>query len=120
MPNAASRLCSSPGCGETAVRKGRCAAHMTVKYRLDERYRGTAKSRGYGVDWQKVRDAVLLAQPLCVFCLAANRTSVAREVDHIVPFTSLADPNRLRLDNLRSLCAACHWERHGEERRRRA
>ena len=39
------------------------------------------------------------------------------QVDHIVPFTSLEDPHRLDPENLRSLCAPCHAQRHADERK---
>jgi 5-methylcytosine-specific restriction endonuclease McrA len=44
--------------------------------------------------WVRMRKRHLLGQPLCVFCDAAGRTTVATVVDHIVP--------------LQSLCQTCH------------
>jgi 5-methylcytosine-specific restriction endonuclease McrA len=59
--------------------------------------------RGYGRTWQRVRLAVLAADPLCRDCRAAGLTVGAEHVDH-------ADGNvhNLTRENLVPLCAPCH------------
>jgi hypothetical protein len=76
--------------------------------RLDGR---SSTERGYGSDWRRVRAAILAAEPLCRMCAAEGRVTIATEVDHIQPFTSLDDPRRLDPTNLRPLCAPCHRSR---------
>lgn len=73
---------------------------------LDQR-RGSAASRGYDGQWRRVRLQHLADEPLCRFCLAANRVEPATDVDHIVPI-ALAPERRLDRSNLRSLCQPCH------------
>ena len=118
MPNAALRLCAHPGCG-VLVPSGRCAAHQRVEYRRIERYRGTAKARGYDADWRKVRNAVLRDEPCCRLCAAEGVTCLAVEVDHVVPMH--LGGARLDRANLQPLCHACHHAKTaGENERRRA
>lgn len=71
----------------------------------------SSTERGYGADWRRVRQAVLAAEPLCRFCAADGRVTVATEVDHIEPFQGLADPLRLAPSNCRPLCQPCHRQR---------
>lgn len=63
-------------------------------------------SRGYRARWNKVRMRVLRGNPVCVVCERKGVTSVATEVDHIVP---LADGGaRFARANLQALCRPCH------------
>jgi len=72
-----------------------------------DRWRGSASSRGYDRDWQKLRDAYLFEHPLCVFCEAKGLVTAAREVDHIITIAERPDL-RLEPTNLRALCTPCH------------
>lgn len=57
--------------------------------------------------WQRLREAQLTAQPLCVYCLAVEDVTVATVCDHVRPHKGseelFFDP-----DNIQSLCAPCH------------
>ena len=58
---------------------------------------------------QTIRSQWLYANPLCVRCLAADRVTVATELDHIIPLCKGgpdfdADDER----NRQGLCRACH------------
>lgn len=64
--------------------------------------------RGYDSRWERLRDWHRDRFPLCAHCLTQGIVRIMREVDHIIPFTSLQDPNRLNPNNLQSLCAPCH------------
>jgi 5-methylcytosine-specific restriction enzyme A len=55
------------------------------KQRADAIRRGTSASRGYGHKWQQARLGYLAKHPLCVCCLANERVTPARMVDHVVP-----------------------------------
>lgn len=70
--------------------------------------RGTTKQRGYGADWEKVRDAYAAAHPLCERCESMGLVTVMQEVHHKQPFKGVADPLRLQWSNLMSVCGNCH------------
>ena len=80
--------------------------------------RGTAKSRGYGWAWTKLRNLVMArGHGLCQPCKRAGRTSAASSVDHITPKAKGGTDD---LDNLQCICARCHTaktqaESHGME-----
>jgi len=82
----------------------------TETRRIFDRARGSAHRRGYDRTWQRLRKAILAAEPLCRFCTAAGLAVPAEEVDHIEPIAERPD---LRLDptNLRGLCSTCHGRR---------
>ncbi|NBW21324.1 MAG: HNH endonuclease [Caulobacteraceae bacterium] len=62
--------------------------------------------RGYGSRWEKTRSTVLTRDMgLCVPCGKAGMATVATEVDHI---KSKAQGGGDELDNLQSICRACH------------
>jgi 5-methylcytosine-specific restriction protein A len=62
--------------------------------------------RGYGRAWEKAR-AIALARDkhMCQPCKAANRYTLASQVDHITP---KAEGGTDDLDNLQSICTPCH------------
>lgn len=94
------------------------SAPQTFKRKAKQQHdnRSTTE-RGYGWDWQQLREQHLKQHPLCAECESSGRTSVAEDVDHIKPFQSINDPLRLDPDNLRSLCRACHNRKtHGRIR----
>ena len=64
--------------------------------------RGSASSRGYNHQWQKVARLVRASEPICRMC----KKNVAEMVDHINPLKKGGD--RLALDNLQPLCNRCH------------
>lgn len=57
--------------------------------------------------WRKLRDLVLLQEPLCRMCSAMGRVTMATVVDHITPHKG---NQKLMWDraNLQALCASCH------------
>jgi len=79
--------------------------------------RGSAHSRGYGVAWRRLREAVLDAEPLCRWCSQRGRVTPAQEVDHILP---LRDGGTNERDNLQPLCCACHDDKTVRDMRARA
>jgi 5-methylcytosine-specific restriction protein A len=107
MPSAPLRPCSSPGCG-VLVAKGKCPTHA----RTQELYRGSRHERGYSNDWLRLRAWYMAEHVLCAQCEREGRTTIATEVDHIVPFKGKNDPLRLQVENLQSLCALCHGRKH--------
>lgn len=57
--------------------------------------------------WQRLRLAKLAADPLCEACLRREIVEPADTVDHIVAIEKGGDPFP-PLDQLMSMCAACH------------
>jgi 5-methylcytosine-specific restriction protein A len=49
---------------------------------------------------------------LCAQCEQEGQTTLAQEVDHIVPFKGKDDPLRLDPKNLQSLCSYHHHQKH--------
>ena len=66
--------------------------------------------------WKAVRAQVLRNEPLCRVCVAAGRTELAVQVDHVVPVRVRPD---LAYDptNLQPICGPCHGLKSAAERR---
>lgn len=66
--------------------------------------------------WKKLRQAKLMANPLCEVCLANGIIKPAIDVHHIDSFMNYTGNKRLQLAydyaNLQSLCKECHSEIH--------
>jgi len=77
-------------------------------------WRGSAAERGYDWAWTKLARRVKAEEPLCRFCLAADRLTPTEMIDHIAP---VRDAPELRLvrSNLRGLCNPCHMARHARD-----
>lgn len=114
MPSRPRRPCQHPGCGVLS-HATYCDRHTTQRHRERQRRRGTTTQRGYGADWQRLRDRKVAANPLCEECLTRGETSPAEEVDHIIPIERRPDL-RLVWDNLQSLCSTCHARKTAHER----
>ena len=104
MPIAPKRVCLQSGCN-VLVERGRCGRHTRAHHRRDALARGTARQRGYGGPWRRIRRRHLKAEPLCRHCAEAGRTTGATLVDHIVP---LDVGGTHEASNLQSLCRSCH------------
>jgi 5-methylcytosine-specific restriction protein A len=86
----------------------RCAAD---RHREIDRFRGSARERGYDRTWEKLRNVVRSEEPLCRMCLAEDRISPTEEIDHIVAFHGIGDPRRLDRANLQGLCGMHHRQK---------
>ena len=107
MPTRAKRPCLKTGC-PSLVDSGYCADHQQHAAKVYDRWRGTPAERGYDHDWQRVRlEALKRDCYLCQMCLAQQRVTPAKDVDHIQPISVRPDL-RLELSNLQSLCRSCH------------
>lgn len=70
--------------------------------------------RGYGSAWDKLRKIVLRRDGyLCVNCAKNDRPTPATDVDHITPKAKGGVDD---LDNLQSLCRACHDDKSARDR----
>lgn len=107
MPRRAGRTCTRSGCAGI-VRDGVCdvcgPTHRWSAAAHDER-RGTAHQRGYDARWRKVREIALAENPLCAECARRGVVTPATDVHHVVARRLGGEDE---LDNLQSLCHACH------------
>jgi 5-methylcytosine-specific restriction endonuclease McrA len=81
-----------------------------VAFRAEqERYhpRPPAAARGYGPDWNTLRNEILAAEPYCRHCARRGVERLAQMVDHIEPIRS-APERRLDPTNCQPLCWPCH------------
>lgn len=81
-----------------------CSDHQAFTITLP---RGSSTQRGYNYRWRQARKRFLSHQSLCVHCLDAGRTSLATEVDHIIP-TTKDNPLFWDVTNWQALCNSCH------------
>jgi len=108
MPSLTAKVCGHPGC-VAVVTTTYCETHrkQASKARTRTWNTGSASARGYDRRWRTARAAYLAKHPLCVSCLAADRTAPATVVDHVVPHkgntTLFWDQS-----NWQSLCRPCH------------
>lgn len=66
--------------------------------------------------WRKLRAEKLRRQPLCEKCEQQGKATPAQMVDHVRPINE--GGAALDLENLQSLCHACHNRKSGRERHR--
>ena len=64
--------------------------------------------------WRKLRAVKLAREPMCEECARQGRATPAQMVDHIVPINKGGAP--LDVDNLQSLCNACHARKSAKDR----
>lgn len=128
--------CRFPGCSAILPQSGYCAKHARIERervrsnhrRYDTTTRATnpelaeAKRIRSSKRWQRVRALKLSINPLCEDPFGthakSNATVAAREVHHVKPL-ALRPDLAFRLDNLQSLCHACHDRIEQDARRPR-
>lgn len=67
--------------------------------------------------WRRAARAYLRAHPFCVVCRAAQRITLATEVDHVIPHEG--DVVRFwDRSNWQALCSTCHGRKTKRERSR--
>lgn len=106
--------CGHPGCPRLAVSRGRCEVHLNDRRRSDRDYkmrRSDVEEQAFykSERWRRLRAWKLRQNPICEIC----NTAAATIVDHIRPIKKGGDP--MLVDNLQSVCAACHNRKHGRE-----
>jgi 5-methylcytosine-specific restriction protein A len=110
MPFKALRPCTHPACSRL-VTSGKCEEHRQKEAQHYDAARGSARERGYGGTWQKIRAMKLSCDPLCERCLLAGHDVVAVLVHH-----RDRNPKNNEAGNLESLCDPCHKTEHQSER----
>ncbi len=99
------RACSVQGC-PGIVREQVCSTCGPIKRPEDRR--GSSAERGYGGAWQRLRARYLLRHPLCERCKAKGLTVPAIEVHHVRYEGEGKRRTLVSMDDLESLCRACH------------
>ncbi|MGB9903058.1 MAG: HNH endonuclease [Desulfotomaculales bacterium] len=113
MPKRLKKPCAWPGCPELVEAGQRfCIEHDRQRRRQEDERRGTAAQRGYDARWQKVREMYLRQYPLCELCEKKGRIIPATMVHHKRPIK--AGGQALDMENLMSVCRACHDKIHGK------
>jgi 5-methylcytosine-specific restriction protein A len=110
MPWKARRACAHKGCPNLAVRGERfCYEHLdekSARHRRYDRTRPSASRRGYGQEWQEIRDEYMAMHPICER-LGCN--AHADVVHHIVPKKRGGTD---AVSNLMAVCNRCHQLLH--------
>lgn len=65
---------------------------------------------------ERLRRAIFRGEPLCRQCFAEGRTTLASEIDHIIPLEAGGSNDR---GNLQPLCPECHKLKTGAEQSQR-
>ncbi|NPV52640.1 MAG: HNH endonuclease [Firmicutes bacterium] len=111
MPTRLKKPCAYPLCPELAAPGERyCSKHRTARRQEDREYkrrRADKEEQAFYTSerWRRLRKWKLMQNPLCEECGA-----LAQIVDHIKPIKEGGDP--MLIDNLQSLCIACHNRKH--------
>jgi 5-methylcytosine-specific restriction protein A len=124
MPRAAPKCCTYAGCGRIVKDGGsRCSEHPYAQ-RFGSRERGTRQERGYGAEWERTRERILLRdEGLCQVCMQRGHFTLATAVDHIVGKAEARwrqwTAERTEADeNLQSICDPCHEVKTEDEAQR--
>ncbi len=82
--------------------------------RTDEHY--LERRKVYESDrWKRLRLIKLSDQPLCELCLKDDKVTPATQVHHVIPISDDSNNSDYDIDNLMSLCAACHQKIHNSK-----
>lgn len=88
---------------------------LTDTHAFTDTRRGTAAERGYGWEWKKLRDRIMVRDGWrCQPCARAGRLTSATEVDHILNKAVGGDDSE---SNLQAICRSCHREKTARESR---
>jgi 5-methylcytosine-specific restriction endonuclease McrA len=95
---------------------GRCPHCVRTRQAHYDTTRLSAAARGYcSKRWRALRAQKLSRDPLCSVCLAAGRTVIATDVDHLERHDGTNDPRFWDWANLDSKCHACHSQKTARE-----
>lgn len=113
MPRKPKQPCAYPNCPE--LTEGRfCEKHRRQTNNAYNRYTRDEDSKAFynSKAWRRLSRLQLQREPLCADCLRAGRIHPAEIADHIKPIRE--NGARLDMENLQSLCRACHNTKHGQ------
>lgn len=116
MPSAPVGFCATPGCSARA--NGHCPQHASVRRRMVDTHRGSARERGYTTEWDRFSRAWKAQHPWCgeradgrlhaehSLCVQAGQRNIADVTDHIIPLS--AGGAHCDETNSQSLCNRCN------------
>lgn len=110
------KICAHPGCRSLSLENDdRCIRHKNDKrHGWESSRQGSSTKRGYGSKWRKLRKLVLERDMyVCVLCRKNNIVKYATDVDHIKPKAQGGSDD---IENLQSLCRACHRKKTSKEK----
>ncbi len=116
MPPRTPKPCRHPHCGGlTNDKSGYCEQHRHTGWETHQGGR-TRHQRGYGSDWEKLRELVLRRDKhLCQACRREGLAVLGSDVDHIV---AKEHGGTDALTNLECLCKPCHRHKTARERQK--
>lgn len=107
------------GLVHSRLSRGYCDKHAHLRTQSNWTHyqkKGNTTERGYGYAWRKRREKALKRdQYLCQVCKRQGYLTPATEVDHII---NKAHGGTDDIDNLQSICRACHQSKTQSESRR--
>ncbi len=126
MPQSMWKQCKVPGCPGLTRQGKYCEKHKHLEER-DKRERNlyynqnarTAESQAFyeSPAWRNLRRQKLRQMPLCEICYAEGRIEKAVMVDHKIEIKD--GGAALDIENLTSICHACHNKKTARERAKR-
>ncbi|MCK8826394.1 HNH endonuclease [Natroniella acetigena] len=118
MPSKLKTPCNYPRCPKLVeAGQGYCDEHRKKRHKqYDKTQRNKKRAKFYSsARWQKLRDKKIKEYPLCEYCLEDDETTVATEVDHVVPIAEDWG-RRFDYENLKSSCHSCHMKKHARDK----
>lgn len=113
MASRPAQACAQLGCHGVVI-DGSCSiCGPRRRANLYDDRRGSAASRGYGREWQRLRLMVLRREPLCRTCAEQGIVTPATDVDHIIP---KRDGGPDSFENLQPLCHSHHSQKTATEK----
>ena len=110
MPHKPKKPCTYPGCPALVENGSRCETHRKREQRHYNSSRNRKEERFYKrAAWVKLRKMKLSSSPLCERCEAIKPATVVHHKTEVKHGGEKLPP----LDELESLCAACHNKEHG-------
>lgn len=114
MPKMPPKPCNGPRCKAMATKGGYCDEHQPIVIPWKSSVGKSAKERGYGSAWTKIRNTVRKRDKwLCQECLRKGIVTKGSDVDHIL---NKARGGTDAMNNLELLCKPCHKAKTIRER----
>jgi 5-methylcytosine-specific restriction protein A len=94
-------------CSKHVNNTSRTYDYIRMHRKLTRTYRLFYQSKA----WKQLRKLKLSKQPLCERCMKQGKYTLATDVHHVKPVFDYPD-EKLKIENLQSLCKPCHEQIH--------